>query len=86
MPKFLRPPRFPPIEPIPDAARSFPRADWEGVMFAWPDFGPGEDYLKLAWAGRACSLAFEKAMSTGEMGSLGVPELALALFDKVDEL
>lgn len=71
---------------FPEASLSFPRANWKGVIFAWPVFRPGEDVLRLAWAARAASRAWEAALASGDMGALGVPEFALALFDKVDEL
>ncbi|CAK9783797.1 hypothetical protein CC85DRAFT_287696 [Cutaneotrichosporon oleaginosum] len=71
---------------FPPQMLTFPRQNWSSVVFAWPVFYPGEDGLKVNYAARACSRRWMGALHDADLGSLGVGDFALAVFDKTDEM
>lgn len=71
---------------FPTAMFVFPRSDWSGVAFAWPQFEDWDDGPRVNYAARECSLAWEVAIEDEDISALGVADFALAVFDKVDEL
>lgn len=71
---------------FPSHMMMFPRSDWSRVVFGWPQFEDWEDGLRVNYAARDCSLAWDLAIETEDLGELGVPDFALAVFDKADEL
>lgn len=71
---------------FPPHVYTFPRVNWIGVVFAWPIFYDGEDGLKVQYAARSCSRRWLAALNRSDLGSLGVGDFALAVFDKTDEM
>lgn len=80
-------PRRTPIRrTFPADINSFPRTDWDGIIFGYPNFRPGDRDLKAMWAARAASNRFVKAFSDNSMEGIDEVDFAVAVLAKASEM
>lgn len=64
----------------------FPRTRWDGVIFSYPNFRPGELRLKAIWASRAASDKFLKAFKSKDKSAVDEVDFAVAVLAKAAEM